>query len=73
MRQVVRALELEVVPFDEAAALDAAELRRLTADHGLSLGDRACLALAKALSGTAVTADRNWARIGLDIDVRLIR
>lgn len=73
MRRVVQALELDVVPFDAGAALQAAELRRLTADHGLSLGDRACLGLAKSLGATAVTADRIWADIALGIDVRLIR
>jgi ribonuclease VapC len=73
MRRVVQALELDVVPFAEGAALQAAELRRLTADHGLSLGDRACIGLAKSLGGTAMTADRIWADIALGVDVRLIR
>jgi PIN domain nuclease of toxin-antitoxin system len=73
MRQVVRALELDVAPFDERSALAAAELRRLTGDLGLSLGDRACLALAKSIGGAAVTADRSWAQLTLDIEIRLIR
>jgi PIN domain nuclease of toxin-antitoxin system len=39
----------------------------------LSLGDRACLALAKVTGATAVTADRGWAIDGLDVDVLVIR
>ena len=42
-------LGLEVHPFDEAAAWSAGALRSTTKKAGLSLGDRACLALAKEL------------------------
>jgi ribonuclease VapC len=66
-------LEIEVHPFTEAHAERAAELRRRTRRHGLSLGDRACLALAQALDAPVLTADRAWTRLGLGLDVRLIR
>ena len=39
----------------------------------LSLGDRACLALAKSWGATAWTADRIWAQCSLDVPVQLIR
>ena len=59
----LRALHLRVVPFDEAQAMGAGALRPQTKRLGLSLGDRACLALAKHLSATALTADRVWADV----------
>lgn len=64
---------LEIVPFDlEQAALTAGLLPR-TRPYGLSLGDRACLALAIGRGLPIVTADRVWAELGLPVDVRLIR
>lgn len=56
---------LEFAEFGVAQALECAALRPLTKHLGLSLGDRACLALAIQENATAVTADRNWA----DLDV----
>lgn len=46
-----------------------------TRAHGLSHGDRACLALARHLGLPAVTADRAWARVAeaLDVRVELVR
>jgi PIN domain nuclease of toxin-antitoxin system len=54
-------LGLRVVDFDSEQAQKTADLRPATRHLGLSLGDRACLALAKSLKATAVTADRAWA------------
>jgi ribonuclease VapC len=45
----------------------------LTKTHGLSLADRACLALAKRLDIPIVTADRDWADLNLGITLQLIR
>jgi PIN domain nuclease of toxin-antitoxin system len=64
---------IEVVDFDRSQAEQAGSLVRQTRSHGLSLGDRACLALAMRQAAPAVTADRNWAKVELDVEVRLIR
>jgi ribonuclease VapC len=64
---------LTVHPFTTADAIEAARLRPLTRTAGLSLGDRACLALARRLDGVAITADTAWARVELDVPVTLIR
>lgn len=64
---------LDVVPFDNAQAIATAGMRRATRHRGLSLGDRACLELAARRGLPAVTADRAWAELGVDVDVRLIR
>lgn len=55
----------EIVDFTEDLAWEAARLRPLTRQHGLSLGDRACLALAIKLKIPAVTADKEWSKLKL--------
>lgn len=71
--QDVSALRLDVVPFDAETALLAGRLRAVTRHLGLSLGDRACLALAIRENATALTADRNWTDLDLPCKVELIR
>lgn len=66
------ALEIEVVDFDAELALKAAQMRPLTKRLGLSLGDRACIALAIRHGAVAVTADKNWSKLDL-CKVELIR
>ena len=69
----ITALGLDVVPFDAQSAFLTGMLRRATQKKGLSLGDRACLALAKERNVIAVTADRNWADLDIGVGIRLIR
>ena len=69
----VSAIDLRVVGFDEPQARAAAQLRSLTRHAGLSLGDRACLALGERLRCPVVTADRVWARLDLGVAVVVIR
>jgi ribonuclease VapC len=73
-REALDGLPIQVHSFDRDAAFAAAELRRATRGAGLSLGDRACLALAAHLGVAAVTADRAWASLADGIArVTLIR
>jgi ribonuclease VapC len=65
--------QVTVEPFSLADALCAASLYPQTAHAGLSLGDRACLALAKRLNAVAVTAEHAWAQISVGVEVQLIR
>jgi ribonuclease VapC len=62
-----------VEPLTRADAIESARLRPLTRSVGLSLADRACLALARRLDAPALTADGAWAKCKLDVEVRLIR
>ena len=71
--EILSALALDVTSHGTVEAREAGELRRVTRQHGLSLGDRACLALAKRLGHTVLTADRAWAEIDLDIEIDVIR
>jgi ribonuclease VapC len=66
-------LGLRVAAFDEAQAGAAARLRRITRQAGLSLGDRACLALAKSSGCPVITADRAWTNVDVGVEVLLIR
>lgn len=63
-------LDLPVIPFDAAQAMAAGKLRARTRSRGLSLGHRACLALAAARGVPAITADRGWAEV--DVGARVI-
>jgi len=69
----VTELNLRVIAFDETQARAAARLRTATRQAGLSLGDRACLALGLHLGCPVVTADRAWAKVDVGVDVILIR
>lgn len=71
-REIVR-LRFDIVPFDRSLAHRSGVLRAETRALGLSLGDRACLALAERLGGTVLTGDRHWARLDLGIPIELIR
>lgn len=63
----------EVIPFDLHQAKIAAVLRKETKAQGLSLGDRACLGLAKYKKLPVLTADHVWHKLKIGIEVRLIR
>ncbi len=71
--EFIQRLGLRVIPFDERDVVATARLRQGTRAAGLSLGDRACLALAERHGVPAVTADREWRKVKLDVEVRLIR
>jgi PIN domain nuclease of toxin-antitoxin system len=64
---------LSLHPLDEAQAVEIARLRPATRSAGLSLADRACLALASSLDLPALTADRAWGDLELGTRVELIR
>ena len=72
-RGALQGLDLAVRPFDESLAVAAGLLRRSTRRRGLSLGDRACLALALRERAPVLTADRAWTELELDVEVELIR
>jgi ribonuclease VapC len=68
---VLGGLQIDVPAHDRAAALAAGFLRTATRAAGLSLGDRACLALAAALGVPAVTADRSWQSVAEAVGVQV--
>jgi ribonuclease VapC len=72
-RTSIELIHLEVVPFDTELAYKAGSLIIVTKKLGLSLGDRACLALGITLNKTVVTAEHLWSKLKLDTAVEVIR
>ena len=73
IRQALTSLRLEVLGFHAESAYQTGLLRPLTRQAGLSLGDRACLALARALGLPVITAEREWGSLQLGIAISVIR
>lgn len=69
----VSQLRVRSVVLDDPQALIIGTLRERTRHRGLSLGDRACLALSYVKKLPALTADSDWLDCDLEIEVRLIR
>jgi len=64
---------LQLEPLTEGDCVAIARLRPLTRARGLSLADRACLALAQRLDLPILTADREWASLDVGVRVQLVR
>ena len=73
LREDLEALGLSIEPFTVEDAERAAMLRPQAQPLGLSLGDRACLALALRLGLPILTADRVWQKLELGLRIELIR
>lgn len=69
----VVSLVAEIYPFTPEHAFITADLLSLTKHLGLSLGDRACLALGQALKRPILTADKAWQSLQSSYQVELIR
>lgn len=72
-RASIELINLEVVAFDVELAYKAGSLIVETKKLGLSLGDRACLALGLMLNQTVVTAEHLWSKLKIDVAVEVIR
>lgn len=66
-------LGISVIAFDARQARVSAALHAKLAGTDTSFADRACLSMGLMFDATVLTADATWARLGLDIDIRLIR
>ena len=73
IHQAIKPLGLEVIPFSEEQAYHAGLLRTTTKNIGVSLGDRACLSLAKMQELTVLTADRAWVSLSIGVTIKVIR
>jgi PIN domain nuclease of toxin-antitoxin system len=69
----MKALPVRKLPFDLNHALTAGTMWKRSKGFGLSLGDRACLALAETMKFPALTADKRWMKFETAIEIRLIR
>ena len=71
--EITRSLPYRIVPYDEDLACEAGALWAETRTTGLSLGDRACIALARRERLPALTTDQRWTREDLGVEVQAIR
>jgi len=69
----LRGKGVRFVDFDIELARAVGAMRAGTRKIGLSIGDRACIALAEREDATIVTADRTWATLDLPCKIELIR
>ena len=70
---IMNDLGVERVAFDDRHAAVAASLLPATKRFGISLADRACMALAMIVGLPALTSDSDWTELGLEFEIRLIR
>ena len=73
IQKSIRPFQKAVMPYDEEAAMLTGLLVPKTQFSGLSLGDRACLALGIANKLPVLTADKTWAELNVGVEIRLIR
>jgi PIN domain nuclease of toxin-antitoxin system len=74
VRALIENAGIGIVPFDDEMATASAELWDATRRRGLSLADRACLALTAAVSGLAVTTDTAWGGLDIEgVDIHVVR
>jgi ribonuclease VapC len=73
VRRGVLGNALVLWPLDEDLALEIANLRGRTRSSGLSLGDRACIALGQHLRLPILTSDRAWKTLRLSVQIQVIR
>jgi ribonuclease VapC len=73
IEQILGEYNISVIPFDQVQATAAGNMRRSTRHLGLSLGDRACLALALQKKLPVLTADRAWAGVDVGVRIELVR
>ena len=69
----IRFLGCTIFALNEDQAIEVGSLIAQTRSFGLSLGDRACLALAIERKATVYTTDRVWKNLDLGIEIEVIR
>jgi len=69
----ISTLNIRIIAFDSTMAEQAGMLKPRTAKLGLSLGDCACLTLARHLDATTLTADKIWQNLDPAFRMILIR
>lgn len=73
IRVVLENLEMTINPVDESQAWYTGILRQKTKQYGLSLGDRACIALAESLNLPILTTDKQWDNVDTTIKITQLR
>jgi PIN domain nuclease of toxin-antitoxin system len=72
-RRLIEALDVDIVGFTTEHTYLAGRMEPATRALGLSLGDRACLALALELGIPALSGDRRWTQANVGVKIELFR
>ena len=72
-KTLLASLAIDAIGFDKAQAETVSQLRSQTRHLGLSLGNRACIALAMTKGWPVLTADKAWAELSISVEVQLVR
>jgi ribonuclease VapC len=72
-RTALATIDIGLVDFDKTLAERTGAMRAATKHLGLSLGDRACIALAERENAVALTSDQRWAKVESGAEIQIIR
>ncbi|ABE05009.1 PIN domain protein [Rickettsia bellii str. RML Mogi] len=72
-KDIIEPLINSIIAFDQEQSFLAANIKKQTKHLGLSLGDRACIALGLATGYPVYTADKAWAKLQVNCKIILIR
>lgn len=70
---LIKLADIKIVDFSEEQALITAELVHKTKLYGLSLGDRACIALAMLKNHPVLTCDKIWQKVDVGLEFIMAR
>ena len=70
--RIASQLQIDIVDFNTDQSIQSAQIRKSTRSAGLSLGDRACVALTQLIQGCVVTADRAWLDIADTTQIKVL-
>jgi PIN domain nuclease of toxin-antitoxin system len=69
-KNLIELLDIKIIDFTNDQALITAKLVNKTKKYGLSLGDRACIALAMLGKNSIITCDNIWQKV--DVGIKFI-
>ncbi|QEK39348.1 type II toxin-antitoxin system VapC family toxin [Candidatus Sneabacter namystus] len=69
VNEMMEEIRVKVISFDDIHARIAAQLYATTKSCGLSLGDRACIALGMIKKIPVLTCDTIWQQCNLDVQI----
>lgn len=72
-KQQVNNLIENILPFHDDCGFIAGKLITDTAEFGLSLGDRACIATAINYKFEIITSDKVWSKLDVPVKIHVIR
>ncbi len=70
--RIARQLQIDIIDFNTEQSIQSAQIRKITRSAGLSLGDRACVALTQLMQGCVVTSDRAWLDIAETTQIKVL-